>query len=147
MDLAEMICEKATEMHSADIEKHKLTFYVCCNTQYAVPYKFDLVEHNLIRFNNCTLAMTRTNLCAVLNQILKCYAQTYNRGISMVFLSVCNAVSEVFTTRYPERIRPCVRLPDLLRYDADMKLDSLDRVYEHIWRFVRRFRYQTVLDG
>ena len=145
MDLAELICEKATALHTADIEKNKLTFYVCCNTQYGVPYRFDLVEHNQIKFNNCLLGLTRLNLCAVLNQILKYYAQANNRGVSMVFLSVCNAVSEVFTTRYPERIRPCVKLPDLLRYDADMKQDSLDRVYEHIWRFVRRFRYQTVL--
>jgi hypothetical protein len=147
MDLAELICEKASEMHSADVAKNKLTFYVCCNTQYGVPYKFDLVEHNMLRFNNCTLALTRTNLCAVLNQILKYYAQNNNRGVSMVFLSVCNAVSEIFTTRYPERIRPCVKLVDLLRYDASMNIDSLDRVYEHLWRFVRRFRYQTVLDG
>lgn len=147
MDLAELICGKANELHEAEVEKHKLTFYVCCNTQYAVPYRFDLIEHNLIRFNNCTLSLTRLNLFAVLNQILKYYAQANNRGVSMVFLSVCNSISEIFTTRYPDRIRPCVKLPDLLRYDADMKMDSLDRVYEHIWRFVRRFRYQTVLDG
>ena len=143
MALASVLYQKASEMHAADIEKHKMTFYVCCNTQYGIPYKIDLIENNLFRFNNCTFAMTRINMFTILNQILKNHTQSYNRSVTMVFLSVCTAVTQVFTTRYPERIRPCIKLVDLLRYDAEMKNDTLDKVYEHIWRFVRRFRYQA----
>lgn len=141
MDVAAMICDIAEQKHTQEIENRKIIFYVACNHPYGATYKFELVPPgDLILFNSCTFTPSRTSMCIILNQILKTYARTYDRSVGQVFLSVCNKHGEVLNTRLPERIAPAVRYKDMLRYDADMASESLNNVYEHIWRFVRRFR-------
>ena len=136
-----MICDLAEQKHNQEIENRKIIFYVACNHPYGASYKFELAEE-LIVFNSCTFTPSRTSMRVILNQILKTYARTFDRSVGQVFLSVCNKYGEVLNTRLPERIRPCVRYKDLLRYDADMTSDALNNAYEHIWRFVRRFRFK-----
>lgn len=143
MDVASMICDLAEQKHNQEIEDRKILFYVACNQPYGATYKFEILPPDgLITFNSCSFTPSRTSMRVILNQILKMYARTSDRSVSQLFLSVCNKYGEVLNTRLPERIRPCVRYTDLLRYDADMASDTLNGAYEHIWRFVRRFRFK-----
>jgi hypothetical protein len=143
MDVASMICDLAEQKHNQEIEDRKISFYVACNHPYGASYKFEIVPPDgLIIFNSCSFTPSRTSMRVILNQILKTYARTFDRNVNQLFLSVCNKYGEVLSTRLPERIRPCVKYTDLLRYDADMTSDTLNGAYEHIWRFVRRFRFK-----
>lgn len=136
-----MICKKAAEMHAEDLEKRRLTVYMSCNSQYGAPYRIDLLEQNRVRFNQCLFNFTRVNMFVIFNQILKYFSQSHDRNVTSVFLTVSNSMSEIFNTRNPEKIRPYIKLVELLKYDADMNHETLDKIYEHFWRFFRRFRY------
>lgn len=140
MDVAQLICERAAQMHADDVERQKIVFYVSFNYAYGNTYAFELRAPGVLRFNSCDFKVSRQCMFVILNQMAKSFARTYGRSIRTIYMSVCNSTSEVLSTRLPHAMRPCVKLVDLYEFDADMSLDVLSTAYDHFWRFVRRFR-------
>jgi hypothetical protein len=143
MDIADLICVRAQELHDEEIERKQLRFYICFNNKYNVPDEFRLLEDNNILYNSSRFTFTKINVCMIINEMMKKHHEMYNSSVKQIYIGVHNSKKMLFHTRLPYITIPPICIRDMLRYDFDMDNMTGNRTildfHAKVWKYIRRF--------
>lgn len=140
MDIAEIIYNKAIEMNKLDMERNTLKIFISFNIKNISSQNFIILPNNKIEYNNSIFTFTKENISNILIQFMKRYCDYNYTNIVQIHISVCNKYFELFYTRLPRKINPCIKIQHILEYDVNTNNKKINNIIEFIWKFLSKFK-------
>ena len=141
MDLAELIIDKAKEMHHEDISNSEISITISCNNSWAhisTHSKFSLRKDKTILFLNEVYALNKKNFNKILNEILKRYIRSYQEPVNQIYFAVSTKkTQDLFQSKLPQSIRPPINEKDVYLFDFKEKTVIISKTYRRCWSYIK----------